>query len=170
MSGSSSSTTANIPKSFPDSGELRKDLSWRRRPSPRISCSVRSNHRSHRQKDDYATRSTQAPMSSWPILRMPNSPTWSNMVEGQANLIDAMKKTLLLRESRREELTSSTEKTATHFCRPRGWHLTEKHLVVDGEEMSASLFDFGLYFYHNAKADPARKRALLLPPEIGKPP
>lgn len=78
------------------------------------------------------------------------SPTWENVVQGQVNLIDAVRKKI--------EFTSSegkvyrlNEKTAALFVRPRGWHLDEAHYAVDGEPISASLFDFGLYFFHNAQ-------------------
>ena len=77
------------------------------------------------------------------------SPTWENVVEGQANLMDAVRRTLsLATPEKRYELAAQT---ATLLVRPRGWHLPEKHVVVDGEPMSASLFDFGLYFFHNAR-------------------
>ncbi len=79
-----------------------------------------------------------------------NSPTWENMVRGQINLIDAVKRTIALTtpEGKQYELD---DETATLLVRPRGWHLVEKHVLVDGEPMSASLFDFGLYFFHNAQ-------------------
>ena len=77
-----------------------------------------------------------------------NSPTWANMVEGQANLMDAI--------DGRLEFTSPDgrayrldDRTAVLMVRPRGWHLVEKHLLVDGRPMSGSLFDFGLYLFHN---------------------
>ena len=79
-----------------------------------------------------------------------NSPTWSNNLEGQANLRDAVEGTIsyVSPEGKRYELKSSV---ATLMVRPRGWHLIERHFLVDGEPISASLFDFGLYFFHNAK-------------------
>ncbi|MGH7720142.1 MAG: malate synthase A [Gemmatimonadaceae bacterium] len=77
------------------------------------------------------------------------SPTWSNVVEGQANLMDAVRRTLTFASAEKEYRLS--ERTATLLVRPRGWHLTEKHLRVDGESVSASLTDFGLYFFHNAR-------------------
>lgn len=79
-----------------------------------------------------------------------NSPTWTNIVGGQVNLFDAIR--------RRIDFTADTGKTyklspspATLMVRPRGWHLEEKHLRIEGRPVSASLFDFGLYFFHNAK-------------------
>lgn len=78
------------------------------------------------------------------------SPTWSNVVQGQINLMDAVRRTLTY-VSPEGKLYQLKEKIATLLVRPRGWHLEEKHVVVDGEPISASLFDFGLYFFHNAR-------------------
>jgi malate synthase len=77
-----------------------------------------------------------------------NSPTWQNCVEGQANLIDAVERTISLDTG--EKTYSLDEETATLLVRPRGWHLHEKHLLVDGAPISASLFDLGLYVFHCA--------------------
>ncbi len=77
-----------------------------------------------------------------------NSPTWHNCVEGQANLIDAVDGTISLQTP--DKTYSLNEETATLLVRPRGWHLPEKHVLVDGEPISASLFDFGLYMFHCA--------------------
>jgi malate synthase len=78
------------------------------------------------------------------------SPTWANVVNGQAHLMDAVRRTLSFAapDGRRYELS---DRLATLVVRPRGWHLAEAHLTVDGEPVSASLFDFGLYFFHNAR-------------------
>jgi malate synthase len=80
-----------------------------------------------------------------------NTPTWANTVEGQANLIDAVRRIIAF-DSPEGRTYRLGERIATLLVRPRGWHLPEKHVLVDGERMSASLFDFGLYFYHNARA------------------
>jgi malate synthase len=84
------------------------------------------------------------------------SPTWSNVVEGQANLIEAVRRTLTFTspERKRYQLNPTI---ATLLVRPRGWHLTERHVTVDGEPISASLFDFALYFFHNVRELIARK-------------
>ncbi|HEY7742170.1 MAG TPA: malate synthase A [Burkholderiales bacterium] len=84
-----------------------------------------------------------------------NAPTWENMIEGQVNLRDAIRGTIEYTspEGRRYALN---EKTATLMVRPRGWHLTERHVLVDGEPVAAAIFDFGLFFHHNAKALLAR--------------
>jgi malate synthase len=78
------------------------------------------------------------------------SPTWANVIDGQAHLMDAVRRTLrfVAADGRRYELA---EHLATLVVRPRGWHLTDRHVTVDGGPVSASLFDFGLYFFHNAR-------------------
>ncbi|MER3429165.1 MAG: malate synthase A [Pyrinomonas sp.] len=78
------------------------------------------------------------------------SPTWENIVYGQQNLIEAVRRTIQF-TSPEGRLYKLNDKTATLVVRPRGWHLVEKHIVVDGQYISASLADFGLYFFHNAR-------------------
>ena len=80
-----------------------------------------------------------------------NSPTWENCVLGQQNLRDAVRREIRLEDKARGRVYQLNEKTATLLVRPRGWHLLEKHMTVNGEEVSASLFDFGLYVFHNAE-------------------
>src|SRR5688572_8834228 len=78
------------------------------------------------------------------------SPPWVNVIGGQANCIDAVRRTLeyVSPDGKRYRLG---DQLATLVVRPRGWHLEEKHLLVEGRPMSASLVDFGLYFFHNAR-------------------
>jgi malate synthase len=78
-----------------------------------------------------------------------NSPTWENMVEGQANLTDAIERTIELETPGKTYRLN--DEIGTLLVRPRGWHLPERHLRVDGEPVSASLFDFGLYLVHNGR-------------------
>ncbi|HLQ24129.1 MAG TPA: hypothetical protein VK132_13025, partial [Gemmatimonadales bacterium] len=79
------------------------------------------------------------------------SPTWANVIQGQANLQEAVRRTLQYTspEGRQYRLA---EGPATLMVRPRGWHLPERHVQLGGEPVSASLFDFGLHFFHNARA------------------
>jgi len=79
-----------------------------------------------------------------------NSPTWANLVEGQVNLIDAIERRINFTSPEGKEYRLN-EKVATLLVRPRGWHLDELHVEVDGKPVSGSLFDFGLYFFHNAQ-------------------
>jgi len=75
------------------------------------------------------------------------APTWENLLDGQLNLIQTNKRTLRFEERGKEY--KFNDKVCTLLVRPRGWHLSEVHVVVDDEPMSGSLFDFGVYFYHN---------------------
>ena len=79
-----------------------------------------------------------------------NSPTWANMLDGQINLRDAIRRTISFANPDGKQYALH-DKTAVLFVRPRGWHLPEKHFLVDGQPMSGGLFDFGLYFFHNAR-------------------
>jgi malate synthase len=79
-----------------------------------------------------------------------NSPAWENMVEGQINLRDAIRRSIEFTnpEGKKYQLN---EQVAVLLVRPRGWHLLEKHLLIDDEPVAGGLFDFGLFFFHNAK-------------------
>jgi malate synthase len=79
-----------------------------------------------------------------------NSPTWQNMLEGQVNLVDAIERTISF-ENPDGRTYQLNDETATLLVRPRGWHLPEKHVVVDGSPIAGALFDFGLFFFHNAR-------------------
>ncbi len=78
-----------------------------------------------------------------------NCPTWHNMLDGQLNLRDAVRRTISFEQNGKQYRLN--DKTAVLIPRPRGWHLDEKHVRAGGEPVSASLFDFGLFFFHNAK-------------------
>jgi malate synthase len=78
-----------------------------------------------------------------------NCPTWHNMIDGQINLRDAVRRTIRLEQNGKHYQLN--ERTAVLIPRPRGWHLDEKHITVDGQPVSGALFDFALFFFHNAK-------------------
>ncbi|MGI9461941.1 MAG: malate synthase A [Alphaproteobacteria bacterium] len=78
-----------------------------------------------------------------------NCPTWDNMVDGQINLMDAVRKNITYQDSKTNKEYHLNEKPAVLLVRPRGLHLEEYHVFMDGVPISASLFDFGLYFFHN---------------------
>jgi malate synthase len=84
-----------------------------------------------------------------------NAPTWENVIEGQINLRDAVRGTIEYSSPEGKHYTLN-EQTATLMVRPRGWHLTEAHVLLDGEPVSAAIFDFALFVHHNAKALLAR--------------
>lgn len=79
-----------------------------------------------------------------------SAPTWDNMINGQVNLYDAVRRQVDFKQGAKEYKLRTDRPLPTLIVRPRGWHLEEKHVTVDGEPMSGSLFDFGLYFFHNA--------------------
>jgi malate synthase len=79
-----------------------------------------------------------------------NSPTWQNMLQGHINLRDAIDRTISFTSPEGKQYQLN-EQIATLMVRPRGWHLPEKHVLVDSRPMSGALFDFGLYFFHNAR-------------------
>jgi malate synthase len=80
-----------------------------------------------------------------------NTPSWSNMVEGQVNLVDAIRRTISF-ENPDGRTYRLDDQTATLLVRPRGWHLPEKHVLIDGQPVAGAFFDFGLYLFHNAAA------------------
>src|SRR6516164_4328575 len=78
------------------------------------------------------------------------SPTWEGTIQGQINVRDAVNRVIEYTSPEGKQYTLN-EETATLLVRPRGWHLVEKHFLIDGQPMSGGIFDFGLYFFHNAK-------------------
>jgi malate synthase len=98
-----------------------------------------------------------------------HSPTWANTIDGQINLRDAVNRTIEF-TSPEGKTYRLNDQTATLIVRPRGWHLVEKHVKVDGQPVSGSLFDFGLFFFHNAKKPSGQAAAaLFLPAQDGEP-
>ncbi|HET7369939.1 MAG TPA: malate synthase A, partial [Gammaproteobacteria bacterium] len=79
------------------------------------------------------------------------APTWENVVAGQVNLRDAVRRSIEFTNSDSGKQYKLNDKTAVLMVRPRGWHLPEKHLLIDDEPIPAALVDFGLYFHHNAR-------------------
>lgn len=84
------------------------------------------------------------------------APTWTNIIEGQINLRDAVRKNIEFRQPESSRVYRLMEKTAVLLVRPRGWHLPEAHVLVDGEPVSGSIFDFALFLFHNG--DELRRR------------
>ena len=98
-----------------------------------------------------------------------NSPTWDNTIGGQVNLRDAVNRTITY-DSPEGRAYALNEKVATLIVRPRGWHLPEKHLLLDGQPVPGGLVDAGLYLFHNAHAlVDAGQWTLPLPAQAGKP-
>src|SRR5471030_2366542 len=83
-----------------------------------------------------------------------NAPKWENQIQGQVNLAAAIRRTLTLEQNGKSYKLN--DRIATLQVRPRGWHLDEKHVLVDGQRVSGGIFDFGLFLFHNAKEQIAR--------------
>lgn len=90
-----------------------------------------------------------------------STPTWENQIRGQINMRDALARTITFANPDGKQYRLN-DKVATLLVRPRGWHLDEKHMKVDGQFVSGGLFDFGLYFFHNAKERVAAKSGIYL--------
>ena len=84
-----------------------------------------------------------------------NSPNWFNQIQGQVNLYDAVRREITYTNEAGKEYRLN-DKIAVMQVRPRGWHLDEKHVLIDGERVSGGLFDFALFFFHNAREQIAR--------------
>ncbi|MDE1903849.1 MAG: malate synthase A [Alphaproteobacteria bacterium] len=80
-----------------------------------------------------------------------NTPSWDNLLEGQINLVDAVRRTIAYDDPQSKRHYALHPKTAVLLIRPRGWHLPEAHVLVDGAPIAGAFFDFGFYFFHNAK-------------------
>ena len=80
-----------------------------------------------------------------------NTPSWNNLIEGQSNLADAVRRVISYDDPQSKKHYTLNTKTAVLLVRPRGWHLPEAHVLIDGAPMAGAFFDFGLYVFHNAK-------------------
>ena len=96
--------------------------------------------------------SLRSTLSTPPAAKDSTSPTWSNLTEGQRNLRDAVRGKITYTNPSTGKVYALKEKTSVLFVRPRGWHLDEAHVTVNGRVASGGLFDFGLYFFHNVHA------------------
>lgn len=137
------------PDFLPETEAIRSDRSWRVREAPpdlqdrRVEITGPVDAKMIINALNSGARTYMADFED------ANSPTWSNCVQGQANLRRAVRRELELDVDGKAYRLSA--RPAVLMCRPRGWHLPEKHLWVDGGPVSASLFDFGLFVYHNAR-------------------
>ncbi len=139
-----------LPDFAAASEALRQDGSWRVAPAPADLMDRRVEITGPVERKMVINALNSGAQTFMADFEDANSPTWNNCVDGQRNLMDAVRRTITLdRAGKRYRLGSHP---ATLLVRPRGWHLEEKHVLVDGHPMSASLFDFGLFVFHNATA------------------
>ena len=139
----------SLPDFLPETRHIREDLSWRVAEAPPDLRDRRVEITGPVDRKMIINALNSGASAFMADFEDANSPTWENCVQGQANLIDAVERTISLETP--EKTYRLNEEVATLLVRPRGWHLEEKHLLVDGQRVSASLFDFGLYMFHCAR-------------------
>jgi malate synthase len=143
-----------VPHFLPETREVR-DASWKTVPPPRDLADRRVEITGPVDRKMVINALNSGATVFMADFEDANSPTWANNLDGHVNLIDAIEGTIEFAGPDGREYRLK-EKTAYLLVRPRGWHLDEKHLLVDGELVSGSLFDLGLYLFHNAKRRIAR--------------
>jgi malate synthase len=139
------------PNFLPETASIREDDSWTVSPNP----ADLQDRRVEITGPAGDTKMVINALNSGASIYMADfedaqSPTWTNTLKGQANLRDAIRRAIKYQSPEGKEY-SLNEKTAVLMVRPRGWHLDERHMLVDGAPVSASIFDYGLFLYHNAK-------------------
>jgi malate synthase len=135
---------------FPEKGQVIREASWKVGPIPACLQDRRVEITGPVDRKMIINALNSGARVFMADFEDSTSPTWENIVEGQINLFDAVRRQIdfELADGKQYKLDA---KVAVLKVRPRGWHLEEKHFTVDGEPVSASLFDFGLFFFHNAK-------------------
>ncbi|MEI6419744.1 MAG: malate synthase A [Sphingomonadales bacterium] len=134
----------------PEYSAIRDDKSWQVRPAPADLTDRRVEITGPCDRKMVINALNSGAQCFMACLEDASAPTWDVMCQGQINLRDAVAGTISLEDKGKSYQLN--DKTATLICRPRGWQLDEAHMVVDGEPVAGALFDFGLYFFHNARA------------------
>jgi len=135
-----------LPDFLPETREVRQDLTWTVAPPPTDLSDRRVEITGPVDRKMIINALNSGASVFMADFEDANSPTWANCLEGQSNLIDAVERTISLQSG--DKSYRLDEKSATLVVRPRGWHLPEKHVLIDGNPVSASLFDFGLFVFH----------------------
>jgi malate synthase len=136
---------------FPaETAEIRNDPSWRVAPAPADLLDRRTEITGPVDRKMVINALNSGAKVFMADFEDATAPTWENLLDGHVNLRDAVRRTITLNIPGGKSYKLN-ERTATLLVRPRGWHLPEKHVRLDSKPVSGSLFDFGLYFFHNAK-------------------
>jgi malate synthase len=138
-----------LPSFLEETKHIREDATWRVSPVPQALQDRRCEITGPVERKMMINALNSGARVFMADFEDANSPTWSNVIEGQLNLVDAVERTISLDTP--EKSYRLNPEVATLLVRPRGWHLVEKHVQVDGAPISASLFDFGVYFFLNAR-------------------
>ena len=145
--------TGKLPDFLPETKEVRES-EWRISPQPKDLLDRRVEITGPTDRKMVINALNCGASTFMADFEDANCPTWSNMLEGQSNLRDAARRSITFEQNgKRYQLN---DKIAVLMVRPRGWHLDEKHLLVDGRPASGAIFDFALYFFHNARELVAR--------------
>jgi malate synthase len=139
-------SAGELPDFLVETRAIREDPTWRVAPAPRDLLDRRVEITGPVDRKMVINALNSGARMFMADFEDSNAPTWRNCVEGQANLIDAVDRTISLDTGQKQYHLQ--DEIATLLVRPRGWHLYESHLLVDEEPVSASLFDFGLYLFH----------------------
>ena len=139
-----------LPDFLPETAHIRADDSWKVNPCPADLQDRRVEITGPVDRKMVINALNCGALTYMADFEDSNTPTWSNQIEGQINLRDAIAKTISFTGDNGKSYKLN-DKTATLIVRPRGWHLDEKHVLVDGTPISGGIFDFALYFFHNAK-------------------
>ena len=137
-----------LPDFLPDTREIREQ-EWRVAPQPKDLLDRRVELTGPTDRKMVINALNSGASTFMADFEDANCPTWHNMVDGQINLRDAVRRTISFEQSGKRYRLQ--DRTAVLIPRPRGWHLDEKHVHVDGKAVAGALFDFGLFFFHNAK-------------------
>ncbi|MFQ5896081.1 MAG: malate synthase A [Nitrospinota bacterium] len=142
-----------LPRFPEETRKIREDLSWKVAPAPQdLLCrwvEITGPASSRKMVINAFNSGADIYMGD---AEDAESPTWDNLVQGQINLRDAIRRRVNFTDQTTGKEYKLDEKVATLIFRPRGWHLDEKHVRVDGKPVSGGMFDFALYFFHNARA------------------
>jgi malate synthase len=137
------------PDFLPETKHIRDDPSWKVAPAPADLQDRRAEITGPVDRKMIINALNSGAKVFMSDFEDSNTPTWSNTIDGQINLRDAVDGTISFSSNGKEYALGET--LATLLVRPRGWHLREKHVLVDGEQVSAGIFDFALFMFHNAK-------------------
>ncbi len=138
-----------VPDFLPETAHIRDDPSWRVAPAPADLQDRRAEITGPVDRKMIINALNSGAKVFMSDFEDSNTPTWENTIQGQINLRDAVDGTITFSGGGKEYRLGDT--LATLLVRPRGWHMTEKHVLVDGEPVSAGIFDLALYTFHNAK-------------------
>jgi malate synthase len=138
-----------LPDFLPETAHIRNDPNWRVKPCPADIQDRRVEITGPVDRKMVINALNSGASTFMADFEDSNTPTWSNQIEGQLNVRDAVRRQIGFTNEAGKDYRLN-DRTAVLIVRPRGWHLPEKHMRVDGQPVSGSIFDFALYFFHNA--------------------